>query len=593
VYRINIIHIIKGELEEEVMIWLKNRKIKTKLILAFVIVAFISGIVGVIGITRINRTNKDYTELYKNYGVAIGDIGNVSISYQRLKINLDNIILYKNGSERNEYIDKINTYDSKIKENLILFEKSIQTEEAREEFNNLKTSLDKYNTIKDKIINLINSNKEEEALVLMSQDSTKRLSDEINNSIDKLFELKTTGGNNKIKEYSSEVNLAVGRIIIVVIIAMIVAIILGIAICKTICKAIGILTEVTNEISRGNLDVEIVNDSKDEIGMLSQSMKKMGYKLNQVLEQISFAAEQVTVGSRQMADSTIALSRGATEQASAVEELTASIDEISSKINMNAQNTKKVSDIADNTKTNAIKRNGEMKLMLKAMNEINISSKNISKIIQVIDEIAFQTNILALNAAVEAARAGKYGKGFNVVAEEVRNLAERSAKAAKETTEIIEDSIVKIGDGTKIANQTAEALDNIVKDIQDVANIIGHISEASEEQATGILQVSQGVVQISEVVQSNSATAEESAASSEELAGQAEVLKEQVNMFNLKSNSNWNFYEESNYNEMNSVNKQKNLKNNSNLHEFKNIPINKTKVSEKKIILNDDEFGKY
>lgn len=584
---------IKGEREEAVMIWLKNRKIKTKLILAFVILVFISGIVGVIGITRINRTNKDYTELYKNYGVAIGDIGSVSISYQRLKINLDNIILYKNGSERNQYIDRINAYNNKITENLILFEKSIQTEEAREEFNNLKKSLDKYNTIKDKIINLINSNKEEEALVLMGQDSTKKLSDEINNSIDKLFELKTTGGNNKVKEYSSEVNLAVGRIIIVVIIAMIVAIILGIAICKTICKAIGRLTEVTNEISRGNLDVEIVNDSKDEIGILSQSMKRMGYKLNQVLEQISFAAEQVTVGSRQMADSTIALSRGATEQASAVEELTASIDEISSKINMNAENTKRVSDIADNTKTNAIKRNSEMKLMLKAMNEINISSKNISKIIQVIDEIAFQTNILALNAAVEAARAGKYGKGFNVVAEEVRNLAKRSARAAKETTEIIEDSIVKIGDGTKIANQTAEALDNIVNDIQEVANIIGRISEASEEQATGILQVSQGVIQISEVVQSNSATAEESAASSEELAGQAEVLKEQVNMFNLKSNSNWNLYEEYNYKETNSFSKQNILKHNDNLHEFKNIPINKTNAGEKKIILSDDEFGKY
>lgn len=586
------------------MKWLNNMKIRTKLILAFVIVAFISGIVGVIGITRINRTNKDYTELYKNYGVAIGDIGNVSISYERLKINLDNIILYKNSNERNQYIDKINVYDNKIKESLNLFEKSIQTEEARDEFNNLKTSLDKYNTIKDKIINLVNSNKEDEALVLMGQDSAKKLSDKINNSIDNLFELKISGGNNKVKEYSSEVNSAVGRIVIVFLIAIIVAIILGIGICKAICKAIGSLTKVTNEISRGNLDVEIVNDSKDEIGMLSQAMKKMGYKLNQVLEQISFAAEQITVGSRQMAESTIVLSQGTSEQASAVEELTASIDEISTKIKMNAENTKKVSDIADNTKTNAIKGNGEMKLMLEAMNEINISSKNISKIIKVIDEIAFQTNILALNAAVEAARAGKYGKGFNVVAEEVRDLAQRSARAAKETTEIIEDSIVKIGDGTKIANQTAEALDNIVKDIQDVANIIGNISEASEEQATGILQVSQGVVQISEVVQSNSATAEESAASSEELAGQAEVLKEQVHMFNLKNNINLNFYEESNYKKTNSFNKQNNLKH-KNMQELKDISINKTSVNlngnsnvnsnvnVKRIILSDDEFGKY
>ena len=559
----------------------------------FIIVAFIAGIVGIVGITNIKRVDENYTDLYENYGISISDIANVSISYQRIKTDLDNVILNKDINSRNEYIDKIRRYDEKIKEHLLKFEKSIQTEAGRNELSHLKTLLNEYDAIKDKVIDLALSGKEDEGIVLISEQSTKNLSDEINKSVDNVFELKISGGSDKSKEYSEGVNFAVITMMVVTAIAMIVAITLGIIISRLIGKPISKLTFVTKEISNGNLDVEIISDSRDEIGVLSESMKKMSCKLNEVMNHIGFAAKQVTVGSKQIADSTIALSQGATEQASAVEELTASIEEISSQIKMNAENTKKVNAIADNTKVNAVKRNNEMKLMLSAMEEINVSSSKISKIIKVIDEIAFQTNILALNAAVEAARAGQYGKGFTVVAEEVRNLAARSAKAAKETTEIIEESLIKIQDGTSIANKTAVALNDIVKDIEEVAGIISHISEASDEQATGISQISQGVVQISQVVQSNSATAEESAAASEELAGQAEVLKEQVQMFNLKNN-NTNFYENSkfiiNIDEDIQYGKEKDNKKHM---KFNEAPLKKSDLNPKRIILSDNEFGKY
>lgn len=570
------------------MKWLKNIKIGTKLIAGFIIVAFIAGIVGFIGIVKINETNKNYSDLYKNYGVSIGDIADVSTSYQRMRINLINIILDKDGTSNNNYVDKVRTYDKEIQDSLLEFEKSIQTDAGRQELSNLKVLLDKYNDIKENIISLAVANKEEEALALMREDVTQNTADEINNSIDNLFKLKISGGSDKSQEYSSAVNYAITTMSIVIAIAMIVALILGIVISRAIGEPIAKLVAVTREISNGNLNVEITSDSSDEIGMLSKSMKKMGSKLNEVMGYISIAADQVTFGSRQISDSTIALSQGATEQASAVEELTASIEEISSQIKMNAENTKKANVIADNSKINVIKRNDEMKLMLSAMDEINISSNNISKIIKVIDEIAFQTNILALNAAVEAARAGKYGKGFTVVAEEVRNLAARSAKAAKETTGIIEESIGKIEDGTKIANRTANELNNIVKDIQEVASLISNISEASEEQATGISQISQGLVQISQVVQSNSASAEESAAASEELAGQSEVLKEQVQIFTLRKNINSNFYKEPKRRKTEHMIENKNSKKNRKSQDVYEIPRNN-----KKIILSDNEFGKY
>jgi len=302
--------------------------------------------------------------------------------------------------------------------------------------------------------------------------------------------------------------------------------------CASFVKHVTDISDELGVISEGDISVETsVLSDKDMLGM---SIQKMTEKLNGMFSEINQSSSQVSVGAGQVAHGSQTLAQGSTEQAASVQQLSASINEVSTKTKDNAKMADDAAELTREIRDHAEKESSQMDQLMLAVMDITEASNAISRVIKVIDDIAFQTNILALNAAVEAARAGQHGKGFAVVAEEVRNLAAKSAESAKDTSTLIENSIQKSNLGMSIATETSESLKEVVERINRSAEIVTQIARSSDEQVNAISQINIGIDQVSQVIQQNSATAEQSAAASEEMSGQAAVLQELVRRFKLK-----------------------------------------------------------
>jgi len=288
---------------------------------------------------------------------------------------------------------------------------------------------------------------------------------------------------------------------------------------------------VLSKMADGDLTSNVTPKSQDDI--LSNAINRVTGNTRELIAEIATSSTQVSSGAMQVSEGATSLAQGATEQAASIEQLSASISQIAERTKANAKTAEETSKLSASIKTSAEKGSHQMDDMMTAVGDISEASKGISKIIKTIDDIAFQTNILALNAAVEAARAGQHGKGFAVVAEEVRNLASKSADAARDTGAMIQNSMEKSQLGVHIAEETATSLKEIVTGINETSNLIGEITKSSEEQSDGIEQINIGIEQVSQVIHQNSATAQQSAAASQQMSDQSHTLEKLITQFDL------------------------------------------------------------
>jgi len=564
---------------------MKNMKIAQKLITSFLVIAvftMIVGIIGIVGMTRISNSERDMYEIQTR---PLPYLAKVKETLQLMRVNVREMIISSMTGDMAQVeaaFSIIGSYMPVMEKNLGEFRASTADPAILKPFDEGRSLYAK--DLTDIVLSIYDEAKTGDTAGMIEKlGACKNVSDIIIERFDKCLTLKIESAAAYSQNSSSLTSALLVIIVSVLALALAVAVFFTFYISGLISKPIVPLTDFMKKAgSDGDLFMQPeeaeklrrFSGSKDEIGQcigaatafvnrifdvasaletvaggdltaelallsakdtLGNSLNKMTENLNNIFGEMSESASQVSIGSKQLADGAQSLAQGSTEQASAIQQLSATVGEVLDKTYQNAGIANEAANLSDKIRTSAEVGSAQMENMMQAVKDINEASGQIGKVIKVIDDIAFQTNILALNAAVEAARAGQHGKGFAVVAEEVRNLAAKSAEAAKDTGVLIEASIGKASQGLNIAVETSASLKEIVEGINRSAEIVRQIAKSSGEQSAAIAHINTGIEQVAQVVQQNSATAEESAAASDDMSGQSDILAQTIMRFKLRN----------------------------------------------------------
>lgn len=528
--------------------------------------------------------SSQYEHAMSSYGFSQGDIGKAMVTFSEARSSLRAVISYKStteiNSEKKEYQTKKQLFDTYLSE----VEKSMVTKEGKESYANIVSKLDDYWNMSDSILKIA-STSDPAACENAQKQEYEVLGpkyDELYNDMKELMDLNVNMGDD-LEDILFVIKIVLGVLVLLIIGGSIMTSKrIGAKIADQIEKPVADLAERLKKFAQGDLDspfpeqnnedeIAFMNDVAKEMAAnlnliisdlsrlmslmadgnfaisteiedkyvgkfveLLESIRNMNRKMDSTLRHVEESAEQVTAGSENLAQSAQDLAEGATEQAGAVEQLQATMSTITEQVADTVNNLNDTSRKAESYAKSADSSKTDMRELMEAMQRISETSKKIENIISDIESIASQTNLLSLNAAIEAARAGEAGKGFAVVAEQIRMLADESAKSAVDTRTLIEGALNEIEEGNQVAQKAADSMETVVQGINDISDTSKMLSENSNQQIAALREAEKGIEQISEVVQSNSAASEECSATSEELSAQAEAMNEMTAQFVLR-----------------------------------------------------------
>ena len=512
---------------------LSNITIKMRLIATMSVLGLLIAVLGAMSMIGLKSANSSLNEVYSNQLASMQAIGESQISLGRARFTMDRVMVHPDAADAKDTLVRAEQFleasNTAWKRYLALpqsaEEKSMSddTDKKRGEYiNNGLLALDK----------ALRDGKIEQADALMMT-GLSPLSRALEASVETLTKYQASSAEKMYVDSQARYHTQVTMAIIGMVVGALLIIISSILLLRAIFGPLDQALRHFGAISDGNLANDIVITRHDEMGALLTGLKQMQERLSTTVRGVRDGSGAIATASNEIASGNLDLSSRTEQQASSLEETASSLEELTSTVKQNSDNARQANQLAVSASDVAVKGGALVAQVVDTMGTISESSKKIADIIGVIDGIAFQTNILALNAAVEAARAGEQGRGFAVVATEVRNLAHRSASAAKDIKVLIEASVRNVGNGSELVTQTGTTMDEIVSSIRRVTDIMAEISAAGREQELGIGQINQAVAEMDTVTQQNAALVEEAAAASESMQEQAAALAEMVSIFKL------------------------------------------------------------
>ncbi|AYR26607.1 methyl-accepting chemotaxis protein [Herbaspirillum rubrisubalbicans] len=513
----------------------KNVKISVRLAVCFAILIAVMCLITGTAMKSLSGVSHSTSQIVDDRYVKISLVNEVSDNVNSAARNLRNALLARNVEESNKYLSAGLANSSRTVEALGKLEKLINTPKGKEMFAALIAVRNAYSGPRDKLRELIKEQKKDEAIDYLFKEVIPR-QDEYFAVLDKFVDYQKSLMDASVAQGKEISSSAVTLMLALSTIAIVLCALAAWLVTRSITRPLNEAVKVASAVAEGDLTVQIGQTSKDETGMLLASLKTMNESLHRIVSEVRSGTDTINTASSEIATGNLDLSSRTEEQAGALEETASAMEELTSTVKQNADNARQANQLAATASEVAVQGGSVVGQVVQTMGEINEASKKIVDIISVIDGIAFQTNILALNAAVEAARAGEQGRGFAVVASEVRTLAQRSASAAKEIKALIDDSVTRVDNGSRLVEQAGSTMGEVVASVKRVTDVVAEISAASNEQSDGIEQINHAITQMDQVTQQNAALVEEAAAAAQSLQEQSSRLTATVSVFKLSSN---------------------------------------------------------